>query len=89
MAQKTTLGVLALPGPIRVFVAKVPAPPGGPHDPGRITALMVYGVPGRTQTFLAKTAAPVPVIIPVRRQFFKIEGSSKTKFRRYFIVEED
>ena len=118
MAQKTTLGILGLPGPIHVFVAKDPAPvggphnpghittlavyglpgrlhtftpkapgvPGGPHDPGRITALMVYAVPGRTQSFIAKRA---PIVIPVRRQFFHLEGSSKTKYRRYFIVEEN
>lgn len=54
MAQKTTLGVLGLPGPIRVFVAKDPAPGGGPHNPGHITALTVYGVPGRLQAFTPK-----------------------------------
>ena len=117
MAQKTTLGVLGLPGPIHVFVAKPPdgggphdpghitalavygvpgrlhsfvpkVPDGiGPHDPGRITALMAYALPGRTQSFVAKS---VPVVAPpLRRQFFQIEGSSKTKYRRYFIVEED
>lgn len=110
MAQKTTLGVLGLPGPIHVFIAKTPG--SGPHNPGHITTLGVYALPARLQTFTPKgiikgkiTALSVfavpgqthsfdpkvapPVLPPVRRQFFKIEGSSKTKYRRYFIVEEE
>ena len=30
-----------------------------------------------------------PRIIPVRRQFYKVVGASRTKYREYFIVEED
>jgi hypothetical protein len=86
----TALTVYGVPGRLQTFTPKapgVPGVPGGPHNPGHITGLTVYGIPGGLQVFVAKSAAPLPP--PVRRQFFQIEGSSKTKYRRYFIVEED
>jgi len=55
MAQKTSLSVFAIPGPVRTFSPKTPGAGGGPHNPGRITSLTVFAIPGRTRTFLPKT----------------------------------